>query len=272
MCIRDRIEVLEEAPSGHLDGEMVPPADPTEIVNLSQGKSYTIRREENTNYPDTNGTELTDGVLGSESFNDPAWSGCSYGGTTSGKVYDRWPLRSVIIDLGGTKSVTQIKANFLTDSSKGIYQPQSIRTFASMDGENWKPLSRLNNINTYATGIQTYGWHVNGENGVAVDLTGDENSIVLANYIRFDLEKFSWNLMDEVTVMGYDGFHSEALPVTNTTMPVSYTHLDVYKRQNRHFLYLRLQPHTGAADSGNRAVRGRSHRGGQTANTGGNPR
>ncbi len=214
----NEIEVLEEAPSGHLDGEMVPPADPTEIVNLSQGKSYTIRREENTNYPDTNGTELTDGVLGSESFDDPAWSGCSYGGTTSGKVYDRWPLRSVIIDLGGTKSVTQIKANFLTDSSRSIYQPQSIRTFASMDGENWMPLSRLNNINTYATGIQTYGWHVNGENGVAVDLTGDENSIVLANYIRFDLEKFSWNLMDEVTVMGYDGFHSEALPVTNTTM------------------------------------------------------
>ena len=181
-------------------------------------RSYTIRREETVSYPDTNGTELTDGVLGSQAFDDPAWSACSYGGSTSGKVYDRWPLRSVIIDLEGVKSITQIKANFLSEASKDIFQPRSIRTFASMDGENWMPLSRLNNINTYATGIQTYGWHVDGKNGVAVDLTGDENSIVLAKYVRFDLEKFAWNFMDEVTVMGYDGAHSQALPITNTTM------------------------------------------------------
>ena len=214
----NEFEVLEEAAAGALDGELTPPSDPTEIVNLSLGKPYTIRREENVSYPDTNGAELTDGVLGSQAFDDPAWSACSYGGSMSGKVYDRWPLRSVIIDLEGVKSITQIKANFLSEASKDVFQPRSIRTFASMDGENWMPLSRLNNINTYATGIQTYGWHVDGENGVAVDLTGNENSIVLAKYVRFDLEKFSWNFMDEVTVMGYDGAHSQALPVTNTTM------------------------------------------------------
>ncbi len=218
--VLNELEVLEEAATSGDDviGELTPPADPTEIVNLSLGKSYTIRRAETNDYPDTNGTELTDGVLGTTSYTDPAWSGCSYGGTTSGMVYDRWPLRSVIIDLGGTKSITQIQANFLTEASATIYQPQSVRTFASMDGINWMPLSRQNNINTYATGIHSYGWHVNGDNGVAVDLTGDENSIVLAQYVRFDIEKFSWNFMDEVTVMGYDGVHSEALPITNTTM------------------------------------------------------
>ncbi|MEG2597256.1 MAG: hypothetical protein RR977_02415, partial [Oscillospiraceae bacterium] len=200
----NEISALTTAPTGSVDGTLVDPSviDPTTVVNLSVQKPYTIFQEEDTAYPDTNNTELTDGAKGSTNATDAAWSGCSLAGTTTGKVVDRWPLRSVVIDLQGTKSITKIQANFLTDNGKSISQPIGVRTFASMDGENWMPLSRLVNINTGTAGINTYGWHATETNGNSMDLTKDVNSIVTAKYVRFDIEKYNYNLMDEVEVFG----------------------------------------------------------------------
>ena len=195
-------------------------ASSADIVNLSQGKPYTTARYINPEYPDTNGTELTDGNLAGTSYTDSRWTATTADKTNSGYIYDKWPLFSVTIDLQGIKSITQVSANFLKDTNHSIGLPRGIKVFASEDGENWMKLSYLNNINnSVSSGKYSYGWHITGTNGTAKDLTGNPNSAVKARYVRFDFEHYAsgHNFIDEVTVMGYDTITNDAISVTNTT-------------------------------------------------------
>ena len=194
------------------------PVSASSVVNLSQGKPYTTVRYVNPSYPDTNNTELTDGVLASSSYKDANWTATTSKKTESGNEYDRWPLYSVTIDLQGDKSITEVSANFLKNGNYSINLPKAIKVFASEDGINWMKLSYLNNINNnVSNGKYTYGWHVNGTNGIAVDMTGDSNSVMRARYVRFDFE-VSYagnNFIDEITVKGYDSVVSDAARLYN---------------------------------------------------------
>ncbi len=194
--------------------------EPSEIVNLSLGKPYTTVRVLDERYPDTDNKELTDGKFGTKFYYDENWNGQYYEDTETGMKYDYWPNYTTVIDLGSLKSVTQVSGNFLSQAVIGAFQPKSIRVFASEDGENWMMLSKLIAINYRPDdGIYSYGWHINGSNGVAFDYTEDENSSVKARYIRFDFEKSTgYQFIDEITVMGYNGVRSDALTLTNTTM------------------------------------------------------
>lgn len=118
---------------------------------------------------------------------------------------DRWSLKSVVIDLGGTKSINSIKGTFLTSSSAGAGQPTMVCTFASMDGTNWMPMSRTSIIDQWSSGIHTYGWHVSNTNGLYTDLSWDDNSVYRAKYVRFDFQTRGLNLIDEIEVTGVDG-------------------------------------------------------------------
>ena len=186
--------------------------------NVAKGKSYYVHQAEPSNsYPDSTGHELTDGVKGNTNASNSAWSGYYQTSSPTGKPVDRWPLKSVVIDLGGTKSINSIKGTFLTSSSAGAGQPTMVCTFASMDGTNWMPMSRTSIIDQWSSGIHTYGWHVSNTNGLYTDLSWDDNSVYRAKYVRFDFQTRGLNLIDEIEVTGVDGEAAGSLPPGNLT-------------------------------------------------------
>jgi len=194
-------------------------AEPTTIVNLSKGKSYTNIGYLSPSTPDTNGKELTDGNFGSGSNQDAAWNGTYHRTTASGLACDEWPLYTTTIDLGGVKSITKVEARFLRFYNAYAHMPKTIKVYASVDGENWMKISYLNDIPwNIADGIYSFGWHVADHSGnVTTDVTGNANSSVRARYVRFDYEsRNGYTLCDEITVMGYDGEKSGAITPYNT--------------------------------------------------------
>lgn len=176
-----------------------------EIYNVALGKPYTITPAGKENrFPDTGGLELTDGIRGTASIADPAWVGFKAVDIASGKQVDRWPLKTIVIDLEEVKSISSIRFNMLSSSSIQSNQPWVVRTFASMDSKKWTQLSQNNTINIWPGELDSYGWHFDDTNGESRDLTGGAETVA-ARYIRVDIELVNWNLIDEIEVMGSDG-------------------------------------------------------------------
>ena len=99
-------------------------------VNVAYGKDYTVSKESNSSYPDTNGTELTDGAYGNgdDAFS-PSWAG--YNGATGGKY-------EIIVDLGEVyENISDFSINVLQLKSWGIAVPKSYKVYVSADGESY---------------------------------------------------------------------------------------------------------------------------------------
>ncbi|MBC8561006.1 DUF4855 domain-containing protein, partial [Fumia xinanensis] len=185
--------------------------------NVAFNKSYTLSPEEPLNeFPDESGMELTDGLRGEYLFADPAWVGFIQAATMSGKQVDRWALKTIVVDLEEVHSISWISLSCCGGgSSGGVFSPWAVFMYASMDGENWMPLSRNSSTND-ATGLLSYGWHNPEENnGKSIDLTGDENSVYQARYVRVDVELKGKNLFDELEIYGVKGITEDAKPLTN---------------------------------------------------------
>ncbi len=223
---------------------------PGEHYNMALGKPYTVTPANIDNtYPDTGGTELTDGIRGSDSLADPAWFG--FKGLDYLNKYDLWPIKTIIVDLQDVKTITSLQFNM-----KGGNKPWRILTFASMDGKQWTPLSENRDINIWLAQLDSFGWHFTDTNGISQDLSGadmvacryvrqwtplsenrdiniwlaqldsfgwhftDTNGIsqdlsgadmVACRYVRIDIEVCNWNTIDEIEIMGYDGVKDGAL-------------------------------------------------------------
>ncbi len=191
--------------------------DGIDPYNVAFNKSYTLSPEEPANeFPDESGMELTDGVRGEYLFTDPAWVGFIQAATMTGKQVDRWALKTIVVDLEEVHSISSIALSCCGGgSSGGVFSPWSIFMYASMDGVNWMPLSRNSSISD-ATGLLSYGWHnPNENNGESIDLTGDENSVYQARYVRVDVELKGKNLFDELEIYGVKGVTEDAKPLTN---------------------------------------------------------
>ncbi len=190
-------------------------------TNLAKGKSYTRGVWIHPNYPDTDNKELTDGILGNESYADPAWSGTRKNMSYSGDSHDRWPLHTVTIDLEKVCSVTQVKTNFLRNSVAEIALPDALRIYTSVDGENWSKIAHYSDLNSTVAPnyVFTFGWHYDSNIfGKMTDVTGDPDSIIKARYVRVDFEpRSTHNFIDEITVMGYEGVVSDATTLAKTS-------------------------------------------------------
>jgi len=101
------------------------PACPT-IVNMALNKSYTSSVAASGSYPDTGGTELTNGVYGGN-FADPAWQG------RTGNYFQT-------VDLGQNCLVGVYLINFLQDTGAGIFYPDRVVFSFSTNGTNFTAL------------------------------------------------------------------------------------------------------------------------------------
>ncbi len=197
---------------------IVPSAYAADAVNLSVGKPYTNTRVVSQFFPDTGNIELTDGIFGTKSYlADSAWTGTSYLETESGMVYDEWPLYTTVIDLQSVCSITEVYGNFVRDMNLGVGFPASVTVYASTDNENWMKLCYTHSIFDHIPdGIYRFGWHIDDvDSNHTVDLVG--NSPIKARYIRYDFETRSdMHLIDEITVMGYEGITDDAVTPHST--------------------------------------------------------
>ena len=86
-----------------------------------------------------------------------------------------------------------------------------------MDGENWMPLYTINNISD-SRGLHHYGWQdPNETSGSSQNLTGIENGVFQARYVRVDIELKDSQMVDEIEVYGVKGITEESRPLTNLT-------------------------------------------------------
>lgn len=147
--------------------------------NLALGKPYTATMAANPSYPDTGGVELTDGILGSTDFADPAWQGRA---TT--KIY------SFNIDLGAVQVIKEIRSNWLQDEGPGILLPKTVTYLISDDNVNFTAAGA---VNKPAPGDGTLSlWYT------LTDLTG-----VSGRYVQVEVKPGSdagWTFIDEMEV------------------------------------------------------------------------
>ncbi len=109
--------------------------------NITYGKSYTssgIYAENGVQlYPDTNGTELTDGGLpvADATFDNPAFVGFNAGSDE----YQANGYASVTVDLGGTYKINRFNANVASkyNEDSGIIAPKEVSVYVSYDNVNW---------------------------------------------------------------------------------------------------------------------------------------
>ncbi len=108
------------------------PAGNNYPTNLALGKLYSASTAA-TSYPDTNGTELTDGVYGTAVYTDPAWQG-----RLTGALY------TFTIDLGSSQTIHAINSDWLQYQSVSIYLPQTVTYLVSSDNVHWTSVGQVN--------------------------------------------------------------------------------------------------------------------------------
>ena len=106
-------------------------------INIATGKSYTTNEVAHATYADTDGKELTDGILGdAANTNAASWAGYNTIDPTSGKTYD------IVLDLGEkTDGLRNFSVNVHQQLGWGITVPSLITVYVSDDGKNWKEVS-----------------------------------------------------------------------------------------------------------------------------------
>ena len=174
--------------------------------NLALHAPYTVSLPPSSSYPDTNGTELTDGVYGNASnFYDAAWQGHS-------GSFDR----SIVVDLQEPKSITSIKANFMEDRGPGIYGPDEVRISVSLDGQNWARVA--NAAKPSGSGVRTvpYVW-----DGAVDGLPAHQppGEMIYARYVKIYFVLNVWGFIDEIEVRGKDGRVEGAVELTADEVP-----------------------------------------------------
>lgn len=146
---------------------------------LSSAKTYTASLAADASYPDTSGTELTNGTAGTAVYTDAAWQG-----RNTGTPY------SFTVDLGASHTVKQVGIDFLQYQSVAIYLPSSIAVSTSTNGTTFTSLVTLPKP-ALNTANQSYTY-------TAYSLSAT------ARYVKFTVTPASsaWSFVDELTVRG----------------------------------------------------------------------
>lgn len=150
---------------------------------ISAGCSYTKTVEAGDAYPDTYGTELTDGAFAdaaAASYTDEAFSGYNIAGK---RLY-------VVIDLGSLYDrIYAFRISYLSTSEAGIGIPSNAFVYVSQDGENWNGVGTATGFALEEGTVQT------------AELRLDE--YVKARYVRFGISgTAAWTFFDELMVIG----------------------------------------------------------------------
>ncbi|MBO5869401.1 MAG: DUF4855 domain-containing protein, partial [Clostridia bacterium] len=162
--------------------EIAVSSNATETI-VSNGASYTNTATAGESYPDTYGTELTDGIRSkteTADYNDEPLSGYP---SKSGNV-------KVVIDLGyDCDKIYKFSVGYLATTVAGIAPPSSISVEVSKDSKYWENLG-----NPAKPAFQE---------GIMQEATLVLDEYVSARYIRFDIKGASaWVFLDELIVIG----------------------------------------------------------------------
>lgn len=146
---------------------------------VSSGKTYTASLAADAGYPDSGGAELTNGAIASTSYADAAWQG-----RNTGSPY------SFTIDLGASKTITQVGTSWLQTKSLYIFLPSSIQVSVSTTGSTFTPLVTMPAPNV-SDADQRYTYAAYGLSGSG-------------RYVRFTVTPASsaWSFVDEAAVRG----------------------------------------------------------------------
>lgn len=149
-------------------------------VNLARDLSYWLSAAPSDTYPDR-GKELTDGLKGTTNFTHAAWQG-----------HLRDEFRAVTFDLGAPKPLTQVTAGFLYENSAGIFLPDQVLLYTSLNGKDWSdPLTRRRS---------EYG-SVPSPGRAEVTFPELDRT---ARYVRLVFFTEVWVFIDEVEIWGED--------------------------------------------------------------------
>ena len=148
-------------------------------TNISRDKPYTATMPADASYPDTGGRELTDRILASTDYADPAWQGRA---TTN--------IYSFTIDLGAKQVIKEIRSDWLQDQPSGIFLPKQLTCLVSDDNVNFTVAGAVNRPSPGDENLSR--WYT------LTDLTG-----ISGRYVRV-LVKPGWNagwtFLDEIEV------------------------------------------------------------------------
>lgn len=149
---------------------------------LSQGKTYSKSVAANASYPDTNGTELTDGAVSSVYTN--------YGGA-EGSLYEG--NVAVTIDLGIKYQLSSVKFNFITWAGGLSPAPSSLTIYGSDDNTNFYSIQSFNQSGNWATTDQSVLW------------SNDLSVVGACRYVRFSFVRGNtYVALSELQVYGSD--------------------------------------------------------------------
>ncbi len=112
-------------------------------TNLAFGKSYTKSLDPDPDYPDSGGTEFTDGQA-SSSFTDGKSFGYKYaqfGLPSSGGL----ATLEIVVDLGGLYEISGAKLVSGSGNASFKYYADSVDIMASVDGVSWSTIGSENN-------------------------------------------------------------------------------------------------------------------------------
>ncbi len=148
-------------------------------VNVAEGKSYTMLKQPEANYPDEVGNAFTDGKLGEPTYGDKAWSGFL------GKP-------EFVIDLGEkVDGIYSVRVNTLGGGNAAIYAPNQITIYVSDDGENFTQVASK----TFASDVNSGSLNVVVR---SVSMPQDAS----ARYVKIAVAtNQSWIFIDEISVM-----------------------------------------------------------------------
>ena len=151
---------------------------PRNGVNVAEGKSYTMLKQPEGNYPDEKGNAFTDGKLGEPTYGDAAWSGFL------GKP-------EFVIDLGEkVNGIYSVRLNTLGGGSAAIYAPNQVTIYVSDDGENFTQVASK----TFAADVNAGSLNV-----VVRNVTLPEDAS--ARYVKIAVAtNQSWIFIDEISV------------------------------------------------------------------------
>lgn len=146
---------------------------------VTTGASYSSSLKADDKYPDTYGTELTDGIRTAaitDNYGDESLSGYASSG---GRV-------RVVVDLGYLcDKIYAFKVGYLATKNAGINAPGSIAVHASVDGKKWENLGLLKKPEFVE--------------GTMQEAVLELEEYVKARYIRFYISGSSaWMFLDEV--------------------------------------------------------------------------
>ncbi|MCC3376578.1 DUF4434 domain-containing protein [Cohnella sp. REN36] len=158
-------------------------------VNLALGKPYESSVPASPSYPDTDGSEMTNGKLGAGYFWDPEWQGRSTEGEPLVITYT--------VDLGEVQKIDGLSINFLQDRASAIKLPRSVEYQVSSDNAKYKSIgySPFRTLN--------FGPTPPDQSTVSFGLLPDKT--VKARYVKIIVTaaNYGWTFSDELFVEQY---------------------------------------------------------------------